>query len=347
MSLEAFRERILQRRPLCLCSGGTKAFYGGPAAGEPLEVGAHRGIVSYEPSELVVTARAGTTLAEVGATLAEGGQWLAFEPPGFGGAATLGGALASGLSGPGRASYGSLRDFVLGAKIMDGEGRVLTFGGQVMKNVAGFDVSRLMAGSLGTLGLILEVSFKVLPIPVAQATLRFQLAQDRALEQMNRWAGQPLPVTATCWEDQVLTVRLAGAEAAVRSACLSLGGERLAEPEAAAHWGGLRDQGHAFFAGEAPLWRLSVPSTTPPLALEPTLIEWGGAQRWLRGDRDPGQLRELAARAGGHATLFRGGERGSSVFTPLPGPLATIHRRLKAAFDPHGVFNRGRLLPDL
>jgi glycolate oxidase FAD binding subunit len=255
--------------------------------------------------------------------------------------------MASGLSGPGRARYGALRDFVLGVKVMDGEGRVLTFGGQVMKNVAGFDVSRLMAGSLGTLGLILEASIKVLPVPVAQATLRFQLPQDKALEIMNRWAGQPLPVTATSWEGEVLLVRLAGAEAAVRSAGESLGGERLPDTEAAAHWTSLRDQSHAFFTGDAPLWRLSVPPTTGPLELPgAALIEWGGAQRWLRGELEAARVMEVAQVAGGHATLFRGGDR-RSVFTPLPAPLATIHRRLKTAFDPHGVFNRGRLLPDL
>jgi glycolate oxidase FAD binding subunit len=347
VSLEAFRKRILKGAPLCIRAGGSKDFYGGPQTGEPLDVSGHRGIVSYEPSELVVTARAGTPLAELETVLAERGQWMAFEPPSFGGAATLGGALAAGLSGPGRASYGALRDFVLGVTVMDGEGRVLTFGGQVMKNVAGFDISRLMAGSLGTLGLILEVSIKVLPLPVAQATLRFQHSQGKALDLVNRWAGKPLPVTATSWEDQVLTVRLAGAEAAVRGACGTLGGERMPDSEATAHWAGLRDQGLPFFAGDAPLWRISVPSTTPPLDLPgATLVEWGGAQRWLRGDHDPSALRDLAGGAGGHATWFRGGDRVAGVFTPLPKPLAALQRRLKATFDPHGVFNRGRLFPD-
>jgi glycolate oxidase FAD binding subunit len=348
VSVEAFRERILARQPLRLRGGGTKDFYGGPLAGELLDVSGHRGVVAYEPTELVMTARAGTPLAELDAILAEQGQWMAFEPPTFGGAATLGGAVAAGLSGPGRASYGSLRDFILGVKVMDGEGRELSFGGQVMKNVAGFDVSRLMAGSLGTLGLMLEVSFKVLPLPVGQATLRFQLDQEKSLAQMNRWAGKPLPVTATSWEAGTLMVRLAGAEAAVRSACGTMGGEPVPGAEADAHWAGLRDQRHAFFAGDAPLWRLSVPSTTPPLtSLEPTLIEWGGAQRWLLGIRDAAQTRALAEKAGGHATCFRGGDRGVGVFTPLPAPMLAIHRRLKEGFDPHGLFNRGRLAPEL
>jgi glycolate oxidase FAD binding subunit len=347
VSLEAFRDRILKREPLRLRGGGSKDFYGGPPAGAVLDVSAHRGIVSYEPSELVVTARAGTSLAKLKSALAERGQWLAFEPPSFGAAATLGGAMAAGLSGPSRASYGALRDFVLGVKIMDGEGRELTFGGQVMKNVAGFDVSRLMAGSLGTLGLILEVSLKVLPLPVAQATLRFQLPQDQALETVNRWAGRPLPVTATSWEDGILAIRLAGAEAAVRTACETLGGERLPDSEATDYWTALCDQRLPFFTGDAPLWRLSVPSITHPLDLPgPTLIEWGGAQRWLRGELKQAALQELARRVGGHATLFRGGDRAAGVFAPLPKTMAAIHRRLKDTFDPHGVFNRGRLVPD-
>ena len=346
MSLEAFRERIHQGLPLCLRGGGSKTFYGGPAQGEPLDVRDHRGIVSYEPTELVVTARAGTPLEELEAVLAERRQGLAFEPPAFGGAATVGGVLAAGLSGPGRPSRGAVRDFVLGVKVLDGEGRVLTFGGQVMKNVAGFDVSRLMAGSLGTLGLILEVSFKVLPLPVAEATLRFELSQAQALETMNRWAAQPLPVTATCWAEPALTVRLAGAGTAVRSACASLGGEPVAE--STAFWAALRDQRADFFTGEAPLWRLAVPSVAAPLDLEgPTLIEWGGSQRWLRGERDPAAMQERARRAGGHATLFRGGDRAGAVFQTPPPPLLDLHRRLKAAFDPHRLFNRGRLFPDL
>ena len=347
MSIEAFRERILRRAPLCIRSGGSKDFYGGPLAGELLDVSAHRGIVTYEPSELVVTARAATPLAELASALAERGQWLAFEPPSFQGAATLGGAMAAGLSGPGRASYGAMRDFVLGAKVMDGEGRVLTFGGQVMKNVAGFDVSRLLAGSLGTLGLILEVSVKVLPLPVAQATLRFQLPLDQALDKMNHWAGRPLPITATAWEGQRLMVRLAGAEAAVRDACGTLGGERVPDGEAADYWVALRDQRLPFFTGDAPLWRLSLPSTAPPWTCRETRSSNGEAPSAGCGGIP---IRSPCAKgrgAGGHATLFRGGDRASGVFTPLPGPLAAIHRRLKAVFDPHGVFNPGRLLPDL
>ena len=226
--LDDFRARILERKPLRLKGGGSKDFYGGPLAGEVLDTRSYSGIVSYEPTELVVTARCGTSLEELESALAERRQFLACEPPCFG-TATVGGAVAAGLSGPRRAAVGSLRDFVLGVKIMDGEGRVLRFGGEVMKNVAGFDVSRAIAGSLGTLGLILEVSLKVLPLPVGDATLRFELPQDKALEAMNRWAGQPLPLVATCWQDGMLTLRLSGAQAAVASAVARLGGEPLAD----------------------------------------------------------------------------------------------------------------------
>ena len=355
--VEGFRARILERKPLRLRGGGSKDFYGGPLAGEVLDTRGHQGIVNYEPTELVITARCGTPLAELESALAARRQFLACEPPNFAGAtvggggsggATVGGAVAAGLSGPRRAAVGSLRDFVLGVKIMDGEGRVLKFGGEVMKNVAGFDVSRLMAGSLGTLGLILEVSLKVLPVPAGDATLRFELPQDKALDAMNRWAGRPLPLVASCWQDGILTVRLSGARAAVSAACDKLGGERVAEAEAVPLWTALREQTAEFFAGDAPLWRLSVPSVTSPLELPgAVLLEWGGAQRWLRADADAAHLYRTAAQAGGHATLFRGGDKSSGVFAPLAPALMEVHRRLKQGFDPYGVFNPGRLYPEL
>ncbi len=344
--IEEFRSRILERKPLRLKGGGSKDFYGGPLQGDVLDTRGYSGIVGYEPTELVITARAGTPLAELESALAARRQVLACEPPHFGDA-TVGGAVAAGLSGPRRAVAGSLRDFVLGVKLMDGEGRELNFGGQVMKNVAGFDVSRLVTGSLGTLGLILEVSLKVMPLPVAQATLRFEMPQDRALDALNGWGGQPVPLAATCWQDGILTLRLSGARAAITAACEKLGGERIGEPEAAGFWAALREQATPFFAGpdtHAPLWRLSLPSVTPPLDLPgPQLIEWGGAQRWLRGALDATHLRETAAKAGGHATLFRGGDKAGGVFAPLSPALMEVHRRLKQSFDPYGVFNPGRL----
>ena len=345
--LDDFRARILERKPLRLQGGGSKDFYGGPLCGEVLDARGHQGIVNYEPTELVITARSGTPLAELESTLAARRQFLACEPPNFAGA-TVGGAVAAGLSGPRRAAVGSLRDFVLGVKIMDGEGRVLKFGGQVMKNVAGFDVSRLMTGALGTLGLILEVSLKALPLPAGDATLRFELPQDKALDAMNQWAGRPLPLVANCWQDGILTLRLAGARAAVTAACTKLGGERVAAAEATALWTALREQTAGFFAADVPLWRLSGPSVTPPLELPgPVLLEWGGAQRWLRADADATHLYQTAAQAGGHATLFRGGDKSGGVFAPLAPALLEVHRRLKQGFDPYGVFNPGRLYPEL
>ncbi|RLJ67627.1 glycolate oxidase subunit GlcE [Sulfurisoma sediminicola] len=345
--IEQFRERILDKKPLRLRGGGSKDFYGQERRGDILDTRGHAGILDYEPTELVITAKCGTPLAEIKSALAERRQMLAFEPPAFGDA-TIGGVVAAGLSGPRRAAVGAVRDFVLGVKILDGEGRLLTFGGQVMKNVAGYDVSRLMCGSLGTLGLITEVSLKVLPLPVAEATLRFDCPQGRALELMNGWAGKPLPVSATCWHDDALTVRLSGARAAVDAAASNLGGEKVGAAEAASFWDDLREQRHAFFSGDAALWRLSVPSVAPALDLPgATLIEWGGAQRWVRCVEGSCDARAAAASAGGHATQFRGGDRSVGIFQPLDPVLGRIHRDLKRAFDPHGVFNPGRLYPDV
>jgi len=379
---EALRERVLaaavDKTPLRIRGGGTKDFYGNAPAGELLGTAGHAGLVAYEPTELVVTVRAGTRLAELEAALAEQGQMLAFEPPHFsplpGGergrgrgdaavdlalspdpspasgrgemGATVGGCVAAGLSGPRRATAGSVRDFVLGVKLLDGKGEILNFGGQVMKNVAGYDVSRLMAGALGTLGLMLEVSLKVLPKPPAEATLRLELPQDKAIEAMNRWGGQPLPLSATCWADDVLTLRLSGARAAVAAARAKIGGEEIADADG--FWRAVREQQDDFFSGAAALWRLSLPSKTAPLALRGgQLIEWGGALRWLKSDMPAAQLREAAAQAGGHATLFRGSDRSAGVFQPLPAPLMAIHKSLKRNFDPQGLFNPGRLYADL
>ena len=289
--IEDFRARILERQPLQIRGGGTKDFYGGPLKGQVLDTRTYSGVLNYEPTELVITARSGTTVAEIESVLAGRRQFLAFEAPVFGADSTIGGVVAAGLSGPRRMVAGSVRDFVLGTKLMDGEGRVLKFGGEVMKNVAGYDVSRLMAGSLGTLGLLIEISLKVLPLPVAEASLRLELPQDKALQLMNQWAGKPLPVSATCWAAGLLTVRLSGAEAAVRAAKATLGGQLLADTEAGVFWDDIRHHRASFFAGDAPLWRLGVPSVTPPIDLPgETLIEWNGAQRWLRAGGFAGGL---------------------------------------------------------
>jgi glycolate oxidase FAD binding subunit len=347
--LQHFRERILstdREHPLRLRGGGTKDWHGRAPRGDLLDTRAWRGIVSYEPTELVITARCGTPLAELEAALAEQNQMLAFEPPHFGAGATVGGMVAAGLSGPRRQAVGAVRDFVLGAVLMNGRGETLHFGGQVMKNVAGYDVSRLLAGSLGTLGLILEVSLKVLPRPFEETTLRFALSQQDAIKQLNDWGGQPLPISASAWHDGMLSLRLSGASAALKGARARLGGEE--DAAAAGLWQDLREQRHPFFAGAAgrSLWRLSLPTTAKAIDLPGAqLIEWGGAQRWLISDADAAAIRAAAAKAGGHATLFRAAHR-EDVFHPLQPAVAAIHRRLKDAFDPAGIFNPGRMYPD-
>ncbi|HEY0060600.1 MAG TPA: glycolate oxidase subunit GlcE [Telluria sp.] len=346
---QPLREQILgaaaSRSALRIRGGGSKDWYGQRLEGDILDTRACSGIVDYEPTELVITARCGTPLADIEAALAERGQMLAFEPPHFGPAATFGGALASGLSGPRRASAGAARDFVLGTVLMDGRGEVLTFGGQVMKNVAGYDVSRLLAGSLGTLGLLLQASVKVLPRAVRESTRRFAMSEIDALDRLNTWGGQPLPLSASCWHDGVLTVRLSGAGAAVDAAERLLGGDAV--PDADAFWRALREQQHPFFADAESLWRLSVPSATGAIILRGTqLIEWGGAQRWLKSGSDSettNNIRRAVRAVGGHATLFRGGDKAVGVFHPLAPAVAKIHERLKAAFDPAGVFNPGRM----
>ncbi len=346
-AIEQFREQVRQaaagKAPLRIRGGGTKDWYGGALQGEILDTRLHAGVVDYEPTELVITARCGTPLAEIDAVLAAQHQMLAFEPPHFGEGATFGGAVAAGLSGPRRANSGAVRDFVLGAQLMDGQGEVLKFGGQVMKNVAGYDVSRLLAGSMGTLGLMLELSVKVLPRAVAETTLRFETGEIDAIRMLNVWGGQPLPISGSCWHRGVLALRLSGARAAVDAAVRSLGGQVM--PDCAGFWANLREQRHPFFDGDAPLWRLSVPSTLGAIVLEgEQLIEWGGAQRWLRAPaEDADNIRRTVRAAGGHATLFRGGDKRVGVFQPLAPGLARIHERLKSAFDPSHIFNPGRM----
>lgn len=343
---ERIRAAALERRAVRIRGGGSKDFYGGPPQGELLETASLAGPMHYEPTELVITARAATPLATIDRTLSEHGQMLAFEPPSFGERATIGGAVASGLCGPRRAHCGALRDFVLGVQIIDGRGDVLRFGGRVIKNVAGFDVARLMAGSLGTLGLLTEVTLKTTPRPKAECSLRFELDQPRALECMSRWASRPLPLSATAWHDGELLVRLSGAQAAVQAARRSLGGETVAG--AKEYWEALREQRLEFFRTAQTLWRISLPAHTPPLPQAEILLEWGGALRWLRGTMDAHEVRSLAARFGGHATLFRGvTQSAEGPFHPLSPAMLALHRRLKAVFDPLGLFNPGRLYPTL
>lgn len=338
-------------KTLAICGAGTKRFLGRAAAegqgSEPLELAGHTGILDYQPKELVVTARGGTPLDAIETALAEHGQQLPFEPPRFGLGATLGGTVACGLSGPARPYAGAARDLVLGARVLTGRAQVLRFGGTVMKNVAGYDVSRLMAGAFGTLGVLLDLSIKVLPIPAFTLTRVQECSQGQALDLMTSWGSKPLPITATCWDGERLWVRLAGAEQGVMAAVSLVGGDLV--EQANRFWTEeIREQRHPYFAGDGPLWRLALPQATPALDLPgPQLLEWSGTQRWLRSDSDPASIRAIAARAGGHATLFRGGDRAGQVFHPLPAALMTLHKNLKTAFDPQGILNPGRMYDGL
>ena len=355
--------------PLRIRGGGSKDFYGQSLQGDILDTTGLNGITSYEPSELVVTVQAGTPLAELEVVLAEKNQCLPFEPPHFSAGTTVGGMVAAGLSGPSRASSGSVKDFVLGVNMVNGKGEELHFGGTVMKNVAGYDVSRLMAGSMGTLGLITEISLKVLPIAPAEATLKFACSQTEALNMLNTWSAQPLPLNASCWIQEagqgVLYVRLRGAVAAVEAAIHKMGGQlqnaASGNATVAADWQALRHQNMDFFKlqGDECLWRLSVPDTTPDLQLadiDKTLIEWHGAQRWLKLPYSEAvHIRGKANAAAGNAILFIAHQAINTpdnienrvIFNPLKAPLDRIHRDLKRQFDPAGIFNRGRMFADM
>lgn len=348
-AIRELRERtqaaIASETPVDIVCGGSKSFLGRITQAEILDVSAHRGIVSYEPTELVLTARNGTPLAEIDAVLQERGQMLGFEPPRFADTATIGGTVASGLSGPRRPFAGAARDFVLGIEMLNGRGEHLSFGGQVMKNVAGYDLSRLMTGAMGTLGVILCVSLKVLPRPRTSVTLAFELAADEAIRRLTRWAGLPLPISGAYHDLGRLYVRLSGTPRGVESAKSSLGGEIDGD---ARRWERLREHDLPFFRGTSPLWRLSVPPATAPLAVPgETLIDWGGALRWLVSEANGQTIRRATEGAGGHAMLFRHGDHGGDVYHPLPGPMLALHRRLKEAFDPKGIFNRGRMYEGL
>jgi len=341
---ERVREATASRTALRIVGGDTKRFLGREVQGAALDVAGHSGILSYDPAELVLTARAGTRLLEVQAELGSHGQRLPFEPPSFGVAATVGGMVACGLSGPARASSGPLRDCVLGARVLTGDGRVLRFGGEVMKNVAGYDVARTMAGAFGTLGVLLDVSLKVLPCPPATRTLALPLDPPRALAELERLAGTALPLTASCWIDGRLSLRFEGSEGTLDDVQRRVGGSVVAD--ANGFWQSIREHTHPFFAAQEPLWRLHVPAAVPPLPLpgEP-LIEWNGLQRWYR--LDAGTVFDVAARAGGYATLFRRVGAGEAVFARPAAALLRLHAALKKSFDPAGILNPGRMYPDV
>ena len=323
-------------------AGGSKDFYGRDIAGTELSIAQHQGILNYEPTELVMTARAGTPLNYIENILAENNQMLAFEPPAFADKATLGGTIACNFSGPRRAYSGAARDYVLGTKIINGKAEILSFGGEVMKNVAGYDVSRLMTGAMGTLGVLLEISLKVVPKPEMEITIMQQLSIDQALVKLHQWANQSLPISGSFFYQDCLYIRLSGAEKTVHETQQFMGGEVMKNADV--FWHSVKEHKHEFFMTDQPLWRISLASNTPDLALEgDTLYEWGGALRWLKTDLPADQLREFSGSINGHITLFRTTGSRDDVFQPLSKQLLGLHRHLKQAFDPHGIFNIGRM----
>ncbi|CAI8779858.1 glycolate oxidase subunit GlcE [Pseudomonas sp. fls2-241-R2A-110] len=329
--------------PLRIQGSNSKAFLGRIAAGEVLDTRSHRGIVSYDPTELVITARCGTPLAELRQVLDAAQQMLPCEPPSFGDGATVGGMIAAGLSGPRRPWSGSVRDFVLGTRVITGLGKHLRFGGEVMKNVAGYDLSRLMAGSYGSLGVITEVSLKVLPKPRQALSISLEMDSGRALSNLAQWGQQPLPISAACHDGQRLHLRLEGGEGSVAAAHDRLGGEWLDS----SYWEDLNEQRLSFFDEGQPLWRLSVPHNTPRLSLPgQQLIDWGGAQRWLKSEAEAAFIRKVVDEVGGHVTCYSHGLI-DSPFQPLPGALMRYHQNLKQQLDPRRVFNPGRLYAEL
>ncbi len=337
-----------EKRALRIAGGNSKTFYGNTVVGEAINISGHRGIINYAATELVITARSGTPLQEIKAALAEHRQMLAFEPPQFSDSATIGGTVACNFSGPRRAYAGAARDFVLGCNIINGKGELLSFGGEVMKNVAGYDVSRLMAGAMGTLGVITEVSIKVLPVPEIEITLAFECSARKALDDMHRWSRLPLPISASCYDGDRLFMRLSASENAVDAARKQMGGEKVAA--AKDYWKKIREQQHAFFNSDKPLWRLSVASNAPPMHIDgKCLYEWGGALRWLESDESATEIRKQARAAHGHAILFRDmeGTANGEKFHPLSLGLQRIHKNLKTAFDPAGILNPGKMYPEL
>ncbi|WP_312932489.1 glycolate oxidase subunit GlcE [Stutzerimonas nitrititolerans] len=341
--LDQVNQALAANTPLRIQGSDSKAFLGRTVEGQVLDTRAHRGIVGYDPTELVVTVRAGTPLTELEAALDEVGQMLPCEPPHFGEGATVGGMIAAGLSGPRRPWSGSVRDFVLGTRIITGHGKHLRFGGEVMKNVAGYDLSRLMAGSFGCLGVLTEVSLKVLPKPRRCSGLRVEMTLDQALLKLAEWGQQPIPISAACHDGQALHLRLEGGEGSVNAARERIGGEDLD----AAYWDALREQRLAFFEDPRPLWRLSLPINTPALALEgEQLVDWAGAQRWLKSTEDAERIRAIVGEVDGHAICYSAGAT-TSPFQPLGAPLLRYHQQLKAQLDPQGIFNPGRMYSEV
>jgi glycolate oxidase FAD binding subunit len=341
---ERVSEALADGTALAIIGGGSKSFYGQPMAGEQLELGLHTGIIDYDPAELVITLRTGCKLADVETLLAENHQMLGFEPLYLGQNSTIGGVVASGLAGPRRAWAGGVREFILGAKIISGRGEIMNFGGRVIKNVAGFDVSRLMVGALGTLGVLLELSLRLIPCFETELTLGFE---HKSSQQHTGWinalSSKPLPLSASLWYAGRSTIRLSGSHQGVASAAQQLGGDKEQDI-----WPGLRQQKHEFFLTEGTILRLSLPQTCEQfLAEEIELIEWGGALRWMRGESDLQALRREVEKLNGNVCVYRGAGVDTEIFQPLSEPMMRLHRSLKASFDPAGILNPGRLYPGL
>ncbi len=351
--VERVRAAASAQTPLRIVGGDSKGFYGRPVAGDTLALSGHYGVLHYDPAELVLTARSGTRLTDVEALLARHGQQLPFEPPSFGPTATLGGTVAAGLAGPARIARGPVRDFVLGARLLTGDGRVLKFGGEVMKNVAGYDVSRLLAGSLGILGVVLEVSLKVLPVARGTRTVTRNIDAQGAIDLLLAAGQRGLPITGSFWQAGELSVRLEGSASSLDAVSRTFGGDVM-EPQAGTSlWTSVRDQTHPYFASARPLWRLSLPATAAGAALvraDRVAFEWNGTQAWLGGGERQA-IEQLTRTAGGQATLFRRDDADTDgageVFAPLPAPLFELHRAVKRVFDPAGMLNPGRMYADL
>lgn len=339
-------QAIADKTPLSISAGNSKNFYGHQVVGTPLDVSRHSGIINYEPTELVITVRAGSNLKQIEQTLASDKQMFAFEPPAYADTATIGGTIACNLSGPRRPFSGAARDFVLGCKIINGKGEILHFGGEVMKNVAGYDVSRLMCGAMGTLGVLLELSIKVLPKPDTELTLIHEMTINESLDKIHQLKRSALPISATGFDGNNLYIRLSGSRGAVSAAAKLIGGDEVEQGDD--YWLKLKEQQLAYFKKQSNLWRLSLKSNTPVLNLSGrTLYEWNGAQRWLISDENETVIRDAVAKQGGHAICYYQHNTPDHVFHPLQPGLLKLHQRIKHAFDPSGIFNPGKMYTEI
>ena len=338
-------ERVLdagnRSEPIRVRGGNSKEFLGRSLTGSSVDTSAHTGVVQYEPDELVLTVRSGTTLDEINDVLGEHKQMLGFEPPRYTAQSTIGGTFACNLSGPARPWRGSVRDAVLGLRLINGRGEHLRFGGRVIKNVAGFDASRLQAGAFGTLGIITEISLRVLPAPEASVTLARELDVRASLRYMNELAGTSVPLTGACWANGIQYIRLEGSTAGVAAATRQIGGDRTDFTV----WKTLRDPDAQLFGGASAgsLWRFSVSSTSESILPNDVVIDWAGALRYVRAEADLDEMSRLAAKAGGHVMrISHNSDEREFLQQPEPA-VRKLHERLKLAFDPGRILNPGRL----